>query len=60
MTNLTQKLILDLTIKTGNTFHMAKVKGKIKAGTLLSATNAGALLEFAMVSTNLGERQKAY
>jgi hypothetical protein len=38
---------------------MAKVKGKIKAGALLSATNAGALLEFAMVSTNVGEHQKA-
>jgi tetratricopeptide (TPR) repeat protein len=91
MTNLTQKLILDLndskikdilsekgikgyqlilevklatlnelylTIKTDNTFHMAKVKGKIKAGELLTG-DAAALLDFAMVSTHLGETQKA-
>lgn len=50
---------LYLAIKTDSTIHMVIAKGKIKAGALLSATNAGALLEFAMVSTNLGETQKA-
>ena len=49
---------LYLTIKTDNTFHMAKVKGKIKAGGLLTG-DAAALLDFAMVSTHLGETQKA-
>jgi len=49
---------LYLAIKTDSTMHIAKVKGKIKAGELLSG-DAAALLEFAMVSTNLGETQKA-
>jgi tetratricopeptide (TPR) repeat protein len=49
---------LYLTIKTDNTVHMAKVKGKIKAGGLLTG-DAAALLDFAMVSTHLGETQKA-
>jgi tetratricopeptide (TPR) repeat protein len=49
---------LYLAIKTDSTMHIAKVKGKIKAGELLSG-DAAALLEFAMVSTNLGEAQKA-
>lgn len=50
---------LYLAIKTDSTMHLVIAKGKIKAGALLSATNAGALLEFAMVSTWLGEPQKA-
>ncbi|MFZ2070385.1 MAG: tetratricopeptide repeat protein [Halobacteriota archaeon] len=49
---------LYLAIKTDSTMHMAKVKGKIKAGELLSG-DANALLEFAAVLTNLGEAQKA-
>jgi tetratricopeptide (TPR) repeat protein len=49
---------LYLAIKTDSTMHMAIAKGKIKAGELLSG-DAAALLEFAMVSTNLGEAQKA-
>jgi tetratricopeptide (TPR) repeat protein len=49
---------LYLAIKAGGTVYMAKVKGKIKAGELLSG-DAAALLDFAMVSTNLGETQKA-
>jgi len=49
---------LYLAIKTDSTIHMVNVTGGIKAGELLSG-DAAALLEFAMVSTNLGETQKA-
>ena len=49
---------LYLAIKTDSTMHMAIAKGKIKAGELLTG-DAAALLEFAMVSTWLGEPQKA-
>ena len=50
---------LYLTIKTDSTMHMAKAKGPIKAGTLLSATDAGPSIEFARVLTHLGETQRA-
>lgn len=49
---------LYLAIKTDITIHMVNVTGGIKAGELLSG-DAAALLEFAMVSINLGETQKA-
>lgn len=50
---------LYLSAKADSTIHMVKVKGPIKAGTLLSATDAGPLIEFARVLTQLGETQKA-
>jgi len=50
---------LYLTIKTDSTMHMVNVTGRIKAGTLLSATDAGPSIEFAMVLTHLGETQRA-
>lgn len=50
---------LYLAIKTDSTMHMAIAKGKIKAGALLSATDAGPSLEFARVLTHLGETQRA-
>jgi len=62
------RLIVEMKLATLNDLYfairadigvlIAIVKGKIKAGELVSG-DVGALLEFARVSTNLGETQKA-